>query len=803
MRSDISHALRRLRRASSFAAAAVFTLALGVGANTGAFSAVNALLLRALPYPEPARLVALYETTVDGKPRGVAEANLLDWRARAKSFVAMAACQPRSFGLTRGSGDAVTVIQTGMAMADFFRVLAVEPSIGRAFTEEEEVSESRRIVLTDRLWRAMFAADPAVIGRKVALNEEPYTVIGVMPRGFDFPMGQVRPDAFIPLSRRDYCCGRLGQQEAIARLAPGVTLERALSEMKATAVVLAREYPLTNAGRSAGLEPLDLHVKSERREPLLLLAGASLLLLAIACANVAGLVLARAVARSQEAAVRISLGATFRRLLSEYLVESALLSSAGALCGLAAASLVLRLAALLVPGASTAPPLRLDAGAFAFAAMLAAVVGLMLAGVPALVARRTDLHSLIKAGTHQTTGRGSLRGTLVVVQIALSTVLLLSAGLLLRSFFAVAATSPGFVAEHALKFGIGLPEKRYDTERKLIDFHRRLIEELGKISGVEAAGAAQRLPLRGGPVGVGGSFQIYGAGIPIPRRPRSWVNVVSPGYFRAMGVPLLAGREFSWQDDQPGRHRVAIVNQTFVRAYLRGRRPIGTTLDIRWVSDLNPLGVPWEIVGVSADTRQANLDHEPLPEILLSLTQIGADGAVYAIRSRSDDSALPRAVEAAVARLDPQLEQIRVAPLSGIVTTSLEPRRATIRLVAGFGALALLLAAVGIYGMVSFRAAERSREMAIRVALGASSGEVHGLVLGYALRVAAIGAALGIGGFALVLPLLRSQIYGVAAADPIAIAAVMTMILASTLTAALVPARRAARTAPADLLRDS
>jgi putative ABC transport system permease protein len=803
VRSDIIQAGRRLRRAPAFAAAAVIMLALGVGANTGAFSAVNTLLLKALPYPEPARLVALHETTADGKPRGVAEANLLDWRARTRSFVAMAVYQPRSFGLTRGSGDAVTVIQTGMVMAEFFRVLAVQPAIGRTFTEEEEVSESRRIVLGDRLWRAMFAADPAVIGRQVALNEEPFTVIGVMPPGFDFPIGQVLPDAFIPLSRRDYCCGRLGQQESIARLAPGVTLDRARSELKATAAGLAREYPLTNAGRSAGMEPLDAYLKSDRRDPLLLLVGASLLLLAIACANVAGLVLARAVARSQEAAVRISLGATFGRLLSQYLAESLFLTGAGALCGLAAASFVLRLAALLVPGASTAPPLRLDGGAFAFALALAVALGVVLAALPAIVARRSDLHSLIKAGAHQTTGRGRLRGTLVVAQIALSTVLLLSAGLLLRSFFAVAATSPGFVPEHALKFGIGLPEKRYDTERKLIDFHRGLLEELGQLPGVEAAGGAQRLPLRGGPAGVGGSFQIYGAGIPIPRRPRSWVNVVSPGYLRAMGTPLLEGREFSWQDDQPGRHRVAIVNQTFVRTYLQGRRPIGTALDIRWVSDLNPLGVPWEIVGVSADTRQANLDHEPLPEILLSMTQIGADGAVYAIRSRGDDGALPRAIGAAVARLDPQLEQIRVAPLSGIVTSNLEPRRAAIRLVAGFGVLALLLAAVGIYGIVSFRAAERSREMAIRVALGASGSEVRGLVLGYALRMAALGGVLGIGGFALALPLLRSQIYGVAAADPVSIAAVMAMILASTLTAALLPARRAARSAPADLLRDS
>ena len=801
--SDFHGAVRRLRRAPVFAVSAVLTLALGVGANTGAFSALDGLLLKALPYPDPGRLVALYETTVDGKPRGVAEANLLDWRARTSAFEAMAAYQPRSFGLTRGGGDAVSVIQTGMVMADFFRVLAVPPALGRTFTEREEVSETRLIVLTDRLWRGMFAADRHVIGRGVALNEEPFTVAGVMPPGFEYPMGQVLPDAFVLLSRKDYCCGRLGQQDAIARLRPGVTMDRARSELKAAAAALAGEYPGTNAGRTAGLEPLDTHLKYARREPLMLLVAAAGLLLLIACANVAGLVLARCLARSHEIAVRVSLGATPRRLASQFLAESALLSVAGAVCGLLAAGAVMRLAAAFVPGAAQAPPLQLDGAAFGFAMALAAAVTVVLAAVPTLMVRRSDLNTLIKAGARQATSRSRLRGVLVVTQIALSVVLLLSAGLLLRSFAALAATSPGFSAAHAVKFGIGLPEKRYDSELKLIAFHRRLLDRLQDLPGVEAAGAAQRLPLRGGTAGPGGSFQIFGEGIPVPQRPRAWVNTAAPGYFRAMEIPIIEGREFSWQDDRPGVRRAAIVNQTFARTYLRGRRATGTVLDIRWVSDLNPLGVPWEIVGVAGDTRQANLDHAPIPEIFLSMTQVGADGAAYVVRSRSDDAALPRAIAAAVTQVDPRLERIRVEPLDSIVTRNLAPREAALRLVAGFGALALLLAAIGIYGIVAFRAAERSREMAIRMALGASGAHVRGLVFGYAVRMAALGGALGVAGFAVVLPLLKSQVYGVRAADPLAIAAALAVIAAVSIAAAVAPARRAGRAAPIELLRDA
>ena len=790
MLSGLRHALRAILRSPVFAFSTILTLALGTGANTGAFSALNTLLLKPLPYPEPQRLVSLYETTIDRKPRGVAEANLLDWRARTSHFEAMAVYQPRSFGLTIAPSDPVTVIQTGMVMAGFFLVLQVPPALGRAFREDEEVAEVRAIVLTDRLWRNMFSSDPAVVGRKVELNEEPYTVLGVMPAGFEYPMERVVPDAFIPLSRRDYCCGRLGSQEAIARLRPDASATVARADLEAAAALLAAEHPESNRGRSAGIRPLDEVMTGARREPLFLLTAASAMLLAIACANVAGLILARCLRRSREMAIRAYLGAGLRHIAGQFVAEAAVLSAAGVACGLFASRLVLDIVPQFVPGAGRTAPLQLDVAAFAFAAALAVVLTVLLPIAPTI---------LVARGWHGVSGsRSKIRGALVVTQVALSVVLLLASGLLLRSLFRLMSTSPGFETANAFKFGLGLPEKRYDTTLKEIAFHRELQRRLAELPGVEHVGATSRLPLRGGTVGLGGTFQIWGANIPLPQRPRSWVNTAAPGYFAAMGIPLLEGRDFSWQDDRAGYHRVAIVNQTFARTYLRTRRALGTQLDVRWVSDLNPEGVPWEIVGVAADTRQANLDREPVPEIFLSITQVGADRAIYVVRTHGT----PGVIASTVARLDPRIEKVRVLQLRLLVEGNLEGRTAAIRLVGGFGALALLLTAVGIYGVVAFRASERSREMAIRAALGATAGDIRSLVLGHGVWLAAAGTAAGIVVFLAVSPLLKLQLYQVRAADPWTIAAVALAVVCVGIAASLAPSRRASRTAPMQLLRE-
>jgi len=805
MLPELRFAWRGLRRAPAFAVCTTLTLALGVGANIGAWSALYTLLLKPLPYPEARRLVALYETTVDRKPRGVAEANLLDWRARTKLFDGMAAYQPRSFGLTVGPSDPVTVIQTGMVMAGFFPVVGVPPQMGRPFTEREEAGEAKLIVLTDGLWRRQFGADPGILNRTVFLNEEPYTVVGVMPPGFEYPMGAVLPEAFIPLSRRDYCCGRLGQQEAVARLRPGVSLPAAGAELDAVAAALAREYAATNGGRGAGLQPLQQALTGNRREALRLLSAAAALLLAIAVANVAGLILARFRRRARETAMRIALGAGAGRLARQFFAEAALWSAAASACGWAAAGLILRAVPKFVPGAAQAEPLRLEGTAFALAAVLAVALTFLLGLAPTLLVWRADPNTLIKTGGAQT-GRGPRHRwsvALAAAQVALSVVLLLTAGVLLRSFRHLLALNPGFETAHALRFGIGLPEKRYDSDLKLIRFHRTLLRRLADVPGVERVGATGRLPLSGGTAGAGGSFQIAGSGIPMPQRPRTWINTAAPGYFAAMGIPLVEGRDFSWQDDRPGEGRVAIVTQAFVRAYLRGRPRLGTVLDLNWFSDLNPPGSTWQIVGVAADIREANLDRDPLPEVFLSMTQAGADGAQYVVRSRAEDAALPRAIARAVAETDPRLERVSPTPLRLAVERTLGSRQTAVQLVGAFGGLALLLTAVGIYGIVALRAAERSREMAIRSALGATAGQIRALVVGQGIRLAAAGFAAGLAVFLAAGPLLESQLYGVSLADPLNLAAVAASILAVARLASIAPCRRAEKAAPADLLRDA
>jgi len=803
----IRPALRGLVRSPGFAVPAVLMLALGIGATTGAFSAMRTLVWKPLPYPASERLMALYETAADGQARGVAEANLFDWRRQMHLVESMAAYQPRSFGLTLTDGAAVNVIQTGMVMADFFRVLAVPPARGRVFGEKEEAGEEHVLVLTDRLWRRAFAADAGVAGRKVFLNEEPFTVIGVMPAGFEYKMGSVLPDAFLPLSRRDYCCARLGSQEAVARLAPGASLEAARAELEAAAAAVARANPATNAGRSAGLRPLAEVMAEPRREPMLLLNAAAATLLLIACANVAGLMLARGLGRTREMAIRASLGASPADWTAPLFVEAAALGVAGGVGGLAAGRAVLRLAPALAPGAALAGPLSLDPAAFVFGLALAAGVAGALGAAPACLLRSADFAPLLKAGGGSTAlfrpGRGSRvwRNALVVAQVGLSVMLLLAAGVLLRSLLRLAPVSPGFETAHGLRFGIGLPEKRYDTERKLIRFHEDLMEQLARLPGVRKVGAASRLPLRGG-VGAGSVFQIAGANIPIPQRPRAWVNTASPGYFEAMSIPLIEGRAFSWRDDVPGQLRAAVVNQSFARAYLEGRERIGTLLEVHFVSELNPPGSLWEIIGVVGDTRQANLDREAVPEIFLSWSQIGADGGVYVVRTREGAEGLSRAIAETVARADPRLERIAVSPLEMVVERNLDSRRAAIRLVGGFGALALLLAAVGVYGLVAFRAAERQREMAIRVALGATAGEVRRMVIGHGMRLAAAGAALGAAAFVPMGRLLEGQLYGVSATDPLSMAAAGLLAVGAAAAASTGPSMRAARRAPMDLLRE-
>jgi putative ABC transport system permease protein len=802
----LRHAWRALLTSPSFTIPALLTLALGLGANTAMFSATYALLLKALPYPEPDRLVRLYETRGDQGQQAVSLADLLDWRSQTRDFAGIAAFRPRTFGLSL-DGE-IDVLQTGMVTTDFFAVLGATPVLGRSFTEAEEVGEAPVVVLSDRLWRERFGARADIVGRRILLNEVPRTILGVLPAGFEFPMDGKVSDLYLPLSRKDYGTNReIRSLGAIGRLRPDVTLATAQAELRGIAARLQQAYPGSNA--KVGAEILTLHeaLRGKNRRPLLLLTGAGLLLLIIACTNVANLLLVRFFTRIQSVAIRVALGARLGDLSRQFLAEGLLLSLLGTALGLLTAAAWLRLLPLALPLAggaalpagSAANPLRLSGSALLLALGLAAATGLLFAMIPSFMVHRSDLQRVLRDGGSAVTSHHRLTSSLVVGQVALSVMLLLAAGLLLRSFFDLLATDPGFQSTGVSRFGIGLPDKRYGSDLKILPFHEALLDRLARESGVEAVGAVGRLPLSGESFT---SFFTFMGAPPVPRErvPSASLNVASPGYFTALRIPLLAGRGFTPRD-RPDAPRVVLVNQAFARSRSPDRSAIGQRLELGWTSDINPQGTLWEIVGVVGNVRQRALDEESRPEIYLPMSQYPLDGCTYVLRTKRHDPAFAATVRADVAALDPQLERIELRPFADAVRDSLSNRRLALLLTGLFAGVALLLTAVGLYGVVAYSVAQRRREMALRLTLGARVWQVARLVLGQGLRLTLLGIALGLTGFYALKQVIESQLYGVTATDLPTSFAVAFLLALVSLAACAVPALRAARVEPMSSLR--
>lgn len=806
-RLEIGHALRSLLRSPGFAIPALITLALGIGANTAMFSATYGLLLKPLPYPDPDRLLALFETRAEQGDQPVSLADLLDWRAQSRGFSGMAAYRPRSFGLLSAGGD-VAVVQGGMVTADFFPALGVRPVLGRPFNEREEIGEAAVVLIGHRLWRERLGGAADVLGRRIRLNDVPYTVLGVLPAGFSFPMGGKVPDLYLPLSRKDYGASREARSlGAIGRLRPGITAAAARTELAGIAARLARSHPDTNAKVGANLTTLDEALRGKNRRPLLLLTGAGLLLLVIACVNVANLLLARFFNRIHRTAIRAALGAGVGGLARQFLAEGLVLSLLGAALGLLTAGVWLRLLPLALPlvGGSGLPsgletdPLRLRGSALLFALGLAVATALVFALIPTLLARRSDLQKVLREGGAGVTSHHRLSSSLVVGQVALSVMLLLASGLLLRSFFDLLATDPGFQSAGVLRFGIGLPEKRYDSDRKMLAFHQALFDRLSQLPQVEAAGAAARLPVSGEGFSTGFIFE----GAPPAageEAPEVAINVASPGYFTALKIPRLAGRGFSPQDG-PDAPRVVLVNRAFARAYSPDRNAVGRRIELSWTSEINPSGTVWEIVGVVGDVRQRALAEEGTAEIYLPVSQYPLDGASYVLRTARRDPELATAVRASVTALDPQLERIELRPFADALRDSLADRRLAMLLTGLFALVALLLTAVGLYGVVAYSVAQRRREIALRLTLGAQVWQVARLVLGQGLRLTVLGTALGLAGFYALGRLIESHLYGVTATDPLTAAGVVAVLALISLLACALPSLRASRTEPMGSIR--
>ena len=768
----IRYSLRTLRRAPAFTATVALTLALGIGASTAAFSAMDRLLLRALPYPEPDRLVALHETQAGKGFRPVSLANLIDWRAQSTSFEGVAGFRLRSFGL-READAPVSVVMVGMVTSDLFRVLGSGARLGRTFSEREEFDGAPLIVLSDQLWAGQFHRSPAILGRSVLLNERPCEVIGILPADFVYPAPAAHVDAYIPISHRDYGARDTKALEAVARLKPGVTFAAAQAELRAIGAHV-------DPRGGADAEPLDAAWKGNLRRPLLLLTIAAALLLAIVCTNVVNLILARSLARAREMEIRTALGAGFADILRQLLAEALLLCAAGGALGLLLARAVLR--GLPIVLRQPVAGLAIDTRAMTFGAIVCGAVTLLCALAPVRIRRPFRL-----------------RQALVIGQVALSLVLLLSAGAFLRVFLKLVNRNPGFDSAHVYYFGIGLPEGRY-TDRQTVAFHWKLRQRLEQIPGVESAGVAARLPLNGRNMTTG--FHFEGAGLP----PTEWTpvvsNIVDPAYFAALSIPLLEGREFDWTTDAAGRPLALVINRAFEKAYARDGSIVGRRVQLRFWTDVTPKDQVWQIVGVVADAYQAGLDQAIRAQFYLPVSQTGLDGGDYVIRTTRSDAALPAAIAAAVKSVDPDLERINVRRLDNWVHASLGDRRLPAILTGLFAAIGLALTVLGLYGTMALEIGQRRKEMAIRTALGATRASIAALVVRRGLMLTLAGSILGAVGFVFVGRAIESQLYEVAPSDPANAAVVVAILFACAIAACLRPAWLALREAPIAVLRE-
>jgi putative ABC transport system permease protein len=793
---DLRYGLRMMRRGPGFAAVAVLTLALGIGANTAIFSVVNAVLLRPLPYHDPARLVTVLH---DGwKP--VAPANFLDWREQSSSFESVAAAQLWSLTMTgRDRPEQLEVLQTS---AEMFHLLGVNAALGRAFeTGEDQPGREHVVVLSHGFWQRRFGGARDVVGQQVMLDGEPYTVVGVMPPDFQFaPFWATHAEAWVPLNLGRRVGDRRGQSlRVFARLKPGVTLGQAQAEMENINRRLVEQHPKENEGLTVSVDPLHEKVVGRSRPALLIILGAVGFVLLIACVNVANLMMSRSALRRREIAVRIALGAGRWRVVRQLLTESLVLSLAGGAAGLLLA--FWSNTALASLGPDTLPRVRtasLDAGVLLFTLGLSVFVGLLFGLAPALHSTKTDLIESLKSRS-QGSSRGRrherVRQLLVVGEVAVSLVLLVGGGLMMRSFLRLTSIDPGFDPRGVTTATVPLSGPRYATDEQRAAFFRRLTTQLGSLPGVESASAVNHLPL-GGDVWTLG-FTVEGRPAPPDaERAAAVYRVVCPGYFRTMGAALLRGRDFTERDDaaSPG---VVVVNEALARRQWPGEEPLGKRITV------NGEGArPREVVGVVRDVKQGEWASEPQPEMYLPHQQAASPRSMtLVIRASSDSLELGPEIRREVWALDGDLPVSRVASMEEVVSASVGQQRFNTLLIGLFAGVALILAAVGVYGVMSHAVVQRTHEIGVRLALGARGRDVLGMIIRQGLTLTLTGLAVGLVAALALVRVMSGLLYKVSATDPLIYGGVAAALLLSALLACYIPARRATKVDPMVALR--
>ncbi len=800
---DMRYAARVLRKSPGFTAAAVLTLALSIGANTAIFSAVQAVLLEPLAFRNPDRLVMIWEdSTFLGFPQDTpAPANFMDWKKRNRVFEDMAALKGNLMNLT-GDGPAEEV-EVKEATANLFPLLGLRPVAGRTFLPEEDRAGSRKLVLLSQgLWVRRYGASPEIIGQPVRLNAESYTVVGVLPAAFDFPD---RVDVWMPLalSSQDWQQRDSHFLEVVGRLRDGVTLERARSDMAAIAKQLEQEYPETNTRIGTVVVPLhDQFVGSLRLGLIVLMAAVGGVLL-IACANLANLMLARSTARQREMAVRIALGAGRERIVRQVLTESILLSLLGGAAGVVLAAWTFAFLRELVPLTLAAKTtLHLDGPVLLFATAVAAGAGILFGMAPSLeVVGVTISETLKQGGRGGASSRGNrMRSTLVVAQVSVSVILLIGTGLMLQTLWRLHQVDPGFRPDHVLCLRTSLSDTKYRQLKDRAEFYQRALAGVNAIPGVISAGYTTYLPL----TNRGGTSEFIMEGKPKRTGERDDANhrVVTPDYLRTIGVSLIAGR-FLNESDGPDAPPVALVNQTMARQYWPGENPLGK----RFKLDDGTSTAPWiTIVGVVGDVRQMGLDAVARAEMYFSYQQPAGSFGYFrprdlAIRVAGGPLGLAPAVRHVIAGVDQDQPISHVQAMAQLLDSEVASRRVQAQLLGAFAALALVLAALGIYGVLAYAVAQRTSEIGLRMALGARGNDVLRAVMSQGARLIGGGVVLGIAGAWVLTRLMDSLLYGVRATDTGTFAAAVALFLLVGLSACYLPARRAARVDPMVALR--
>jgi putative ABC transport system permease protein len=807
---DLRYVCRLLVKNPAFSLTLIFTLALGIGANASVFSVVNAVLLRSLPYEAADRLVVVSEA-INKDPRPVAYPNFIDWRSENQVFEKLAAYSATDFGLM--AGDRVERVPGEIVSDDYFSLLGVSAAEGRDFRPEEHSTPGAHpvVILSRRCWQNRFGASPGLVGGTVKVNEVSFTVVGIMPEGFNGFSGEA--ELWVPMMMRDALWPQTARfdflnnrdvhwHRVLGRLRPGTSLERAQSDMETLAARLEHSYPKENANRGALVVPAKERLVGNSRAALLVLLGAVAFVLLIACANVANLLLAKSASRSREVAIRIAMGAGRGRLIRQLLTESTVIAVLGGVVGLLIALWGVELLVLILPvELPRFAAVRVDAGVLAFTFAVSVVTGLLLGLVPALQASRSNLNESLKEGARA--GGAGLKSSrvqslLVVSEMALAVMLMIGAGLMLQSFRHMRRAETGFRADHLLTMRFDVPNRKY-TGAERAALSRQLISRIEGLPAVEAAAITYTdLFLWNG---INRGFTIEGAApVPAGEQDSVYFHDISPKFFETMGVPLLAGRDFTERDDKDAP-RVAIVSHAFARRYWPGVDPLGKRFKYgpadstqAWIT----------VVGVAGDTRFRDLRHDPADDPVVYVPLLQSEVVIslnVVARTRVEPASLADALRAEIQSYDPEIPVYNIATAEQRIADQTSETEAYTLLMSLFAGLALLLAVVGIYGVMSCLVTQRTHEIGVRMALGAQRRHVIRLVVGRGLLLAAAGIVVGLSGALLLSRLIASLLYGVSAADPTTYLTISLLLAAVAAAACFIPAHRATKIDPLIALR--